>query len=267
MVFQKISTLLLLALLGLQSSLVNATGTDLNNATQIKDVEIKTKEVPQNPKHGDLIWGPLRVGMSVEEVLVNLPNSVFDDQWSSSGMVGVMAEAGILAANKIKVTAPIEKGPFDSQSTLYVFFDELSRLDGVVILTKKNDLPKEVMVNYGTLGFYLPEYKEAAKSIIKNYSIPELGKRVGPPRFGKERLDSIGSIGVGKAIGSNSGLGIGFSMGSISPASIGQKYDRDGYRSMLVVKSVYLGTYNIYSAVMVFMAIQAKLADEIEDVE
>jgi hypothetical protein len=233
-----------------------------NTVTQSKD------SLSNNSKYGDVIWGALKVGMTVEEVLAALPGSIFDDQWSSGGMVGVMAEAGILAANKIKVTAPLSKGPFNSESTLYVLFDEKIKLDGVVIYTKKGELPEKVMANYGILGFYLPEFKDAAKMIIKDYAIPELGKRVGPPKFGKERLDSIGSIGVGKSVGGNVGLGVGFSMGSISPASIGQKYERDGYRSMLVIRTVFLGTYNVYSSIGVFMAIQSKTdLDEIEDIQ
>jgi len=248
------------------------TGCATNNGYQGQaDVNLhvtsKAASLPKNPKHGDKIWGPLTVGMSIKDVLATLPKSTFDDQWSSGGMVAVMAEAGISANNKVKVTAEI-KGPFNSTSTLYALFDEADRLDGVVIATKKNELPAEIVANYGALGYYLVEYKDAAKQIIR-YGMPELGKRIGAPKFGKEQLDSIGSMGVATGIGKNNAIGFGWSMGSISPASIVQVYQRDGYRSMLSIRTVYLGTYNVYGGLIVFMALQAKAAnvDEIPDIE
>jgi hypothetical protein len=265
----KFQYLLLFFLLAFQFGPIKANSTSQPEVLISEGVASQSSvPISKNPKYGEVIWGVLKVGMTVEEVLLVIPGSIFDDQWSSGGMVGVMAEAGILANNKIKITASLSKGPFNSESTLYVLFDENLQLDGVVIYTKKGELPEKIIANYGTLGFYLHEFKDAAKMIIKDYAIPELGKRVGPPKFGKETLDSIGSIGVGKSVGGNVGMGVGFSMGSISPASIGQKYERDGYRSMLVVRTVFLGTYNVYSGLGVFMAIQSKTdLDEIDDIE
>ena len=239
-----------------------------NNAPSIPSgLPLATDSEPLNPKHGDTIWGPLKVGMSVSEAMSSLPNTKFDDQWSSGGMVGVMAEAGIIATNKIKVTAEVQ-GPFNSPSTLYILFDKNMRLDGVIIGTSRKNWPAAVTENFGTIGYYLPEFKDAAKQIIK-FAIPELGKREGPPRFGKEQMDSIGTVGVAKGVGANRAVGIGFSAGSMSPASISQNYSREGYRSLVSIRAIYLGTYGVYSASFVFMSIQAKSAgdDDIPDVE
>ncbi len=257
-----LSTALLCGVISFTSNL------SLSQSQPMPDVELvkKVSDIPKNPKHGDVIWGNLTVGMKVDEVLAAIPGAVFDDQWSSAGMVGIMAESGIVASNKIKVTAPIT-GPFQSKSTLYVLFDEADRLDGIVIMTKKSELPEKVLANYGAIGFYLAEYKDAAKMIIR-YAIPELGKRTGPPRFGKESMDSLGGVGVAKSMGSNKALGMGINFGSISPASIVQAYSREGYKSMLSIRSAYLGTYGVYSGIFVFMSIQAKAADDdIEDIE
>jgi hypothetical protein len=215
---------------------------------------------PPNPRHGDQIWGPLLVGMSVKEVLAALKGAEFDDQWASSGTVGLMAEAGIVANNKIKVTADIE-GPFKSPSKVYVLFDGVGRLDGIVIGTQKGNLPAEVLANHGVLGYYLAEYKQAARMIIR-YGIPELGARVGPPRFRQEQGASSGSVGIARGVGGNSAIGIGFSSGSISPTTIFQMYRRDGYKSMLSIRAAYFDVYNVYGGVIVYMALLAKEADD-----
>lgn len=222
---------------------------------------------PMNPMHGDTIWGPLSVGMSIKDVMKRMPNSQFDDKWNSGGMVGIMAEAGIVAANKIKVTTEIT-GPFNTLSTLYIMFDKNMRLDGIIIATNRQNLPSAINANFGTIGYYLPEFKDAAKQIIR-YGIPELGKREGAPKFGKEQLDSIGTVGIAKGLGNNKAIGIAFSAGSISPSSISQLYKREGYKSLLSVRSVYLGTYGVYSGIFVFMMVQAKSIDDddIPDVE
>ncbi len=223
--------------------------------------------IPRNPMDGDRIFGPLSVGMTIPEVLAALPKSKFDDRWSSGGMGGVMAEAGIVAGNKIKVTVEIE-GPFKSTSTLFALFDDAGRLDGVVISTRKKDWPAAITANFGTLGYFLPEFKDAVKKIIK-YGIPELGVRVGAPKMGKEQPVSLGSIGVGNVIGGNKMIGVGLNMGTIGPASIVQMYKRDGYKSFLSIRAIYLSNYAVYSATNVFMVIQAKSTgdDEIPDFE
>jgi hypothetical protein len=86
-------------------------------------IQVSKVVVPLNPKNGDVIWGNLKVGMTAEEALQAVPNAKFDDHWSAGGVVGVMAEGGILANNKIKVGAEII-GPFNTPSNLYVLFDE-----------------------------------------------------------------------------------------------------------------------------------------------
>jgi len=227
-------------------------------------LETLRKSLPLNPRHGEVIWGHIKVGMSVDEVMQAVKGSKFDDQWSSGGAVGAMAEAGIVAANKVKVTAEI-KGPFQTSSILYVLFDEAERCDGVVIGTLKRDLPESVLKNYGTIGFYLAEFKEAAKAIIK-FGIPELGSRSGPPRLGRDPMDSL-SVGVGVAVTPRAGVGVGIPT-SISPATITQNYERKGFRTLLSIRALYLGLYNVYSAPIVFMSIQARPADDtIEDVQ
>ena len=217
---------------------------------------------PLNPMNGDVIWGNLKIGMSAEEALAAIPNSKFDDNWSAGGVLAVMAEGGILADNKIKVNAEIN-GPFNTPSNLYVLFDEGGRLDGIVILTLTKNLPEETLKNYGAIGYYLVQFKEAAKLIIKKYAIKELGERKGAPIFGKEQMDSLGTVGIGKSIGNNMAFGIGISTGSISPSAIVQRYDRPGYKSILSIRSLYLGLYNVYAAPAVLMAIQAKTKDDV----
>jgi hypothetical protein len=201
--------------------------------------------------------------MTVKEVLETQKGSKFDDQWSSVGIVGIMAEAGIMATNKIKITNEIV-GPFGTKSTVYFLFDEAERCDGIVVATRKDDLPEEALKNYGSIGYYLPELKEAAKVIIR-YGIRELGVRKGPPRLGRD--PTVGpSVGVGKAVGS--GAGVGFSIPTaISPSAIIQQYERTGYRSILSIRTAYLGLYNVYAQPIVFMSIQARGQDsDIEDV-
>ena len=248
-----------------------ATNSSNQHPTEIAKINPSTPltndTVSMNPMHGDNIWGSLSVGMSIKDVMEKMPNSKFDDQWSSGGMVGIMAEAGILATNKIKVTTEIT-GPFSTMSTLYIMFDKNMRLDGIIIGTKRQNLPSAINANFGTIGYYLPEFKDAAKQIIR-YGIPELGKREGVPKFGKEQLDSIGTVGIAKGLGNNKAIGIAFSAGSISPSSISQLYKREGYKSLLSVRAVYLGTYGVYSGIFVFMMVQAKSIDDddIPDVE
>jgi hypothetical protein len=137
------------------------------------------------------------------------------------------------------------------------------KLDGVVILTLKKNLPKEVVANYGAVGYNLVEFKEASKLIISKYAPAELGERKGPPKFGKEQMDSFGNVGIVKPLGRSLGVGVGISTGSISPSTIVQNYERAGYKSILSVRSLYLGLYNIYSGVVVLMAIQAKTKDDV----
>jgi len=243
----------------------NYSSSELNK--RISQIENQSQKKSVNPKNGEIIWGNLKVGMSVREVLTTMPNAKFDDKWSSGGMVAIMAEAGILANDKIKVVAEIE-GPYKSPSNLYCFFDANGMLDGIVIATFHKNLPPEVKKLYGSLGFYLPEYKEAAKILIKS-GVPELGKRVGPPRFGKEKLDSIGSVGGVTAIGSKSAIGFGFMTPSLSPATIVQLYEREGYQSMLSIRTIHNGLYNIYvgTAVMMYIRAVSKEDSEIPDVE
>ena len=135
-----------------------------------------------------------------------------------------------------------------------------------MILTFKNNLPEETVKSYGAIGYYLVQFKEASKLIIRKYAIKELGERKGAPIFGKEQMDSFGTVGIGKSIGNNMAFGIGISTGSISPSTIVQKYNRPGYKSILSVRSLYLGLYNVYAQPVVLMAIQAKTKDDdIED--
>jgi hypothetical protein len=218
--------------------------------------------IPINPMDGQVIWGNLKVGMTAEEALKAIPNSKFDDNWSSGGVLGAMAEAGILADNKIKVNAEIN-GPFNTPSNLYVLFDEAGRLDGIVILTISKNLPEEVKKNYGAIGYYLTQFKDAAKIVISKYALKELGERKGPPKFGKEQMDSLGSVGVATPVGKNMAFGVGISTGSISPSTIAQIYDRPGYKSILSIRCLYLGLYNVYASPIVFMAIQAKTKDDV----
>ncbi len=239
------------------SGCVGLHGAPVASTEFLQSVEEKRQTLPPNPQDGKELWGGLKVGMTVEDVLKTLPNSKFDDQWSSGGVVGVMGEAGIYATNKVKVVAEIT-GPFNSPSNLYLLFDEAGRLDGLVIFTIKKNLPEEVLRNYGSLGFNVAEYKEAAKLIIGKYAIQDLGKRVGSPSFGKEKMDSFGTVGVAAPIGGNMALGVGIPTGSISPATIVQRYDRDGFKSMISIHSAYLGLYNVYANVSVFMTIQTK---------
>jgi len=252
-------------LLVLLSGCATVGGTNEVSQEFIKEFSEKRASLPLNPKYNDVIWQNLKIGMTAEEVLRVMPNSKFDDQWNSGGMVTVMSEAGIFANNKIKVNAEID-GPFKTKSNLYILFDQAGRLDGIIIATLKNQLPENVMRLYGSIGFNLMEYKEAAKIIIGDFAIPELGKRKGPPRFGREQLDSFGSIGVAQTIGSNRAIGVGIPTGSISPSTIIQTYEKDGYKSLLSIRTLYLGLYNVYSAPLVFFFIQAKEENEkIED--
>lgn len=227
----------------------------------------KRRALPLNPKHGDIIWGGVKVGMTVEEVLKAVPNSYYDDQWADSGAIGAMGEAGVFAKNKVLVTAEI-KGPYRGPSNFYGLFDEGGRLDGVVITTLKKGLPEEITKLYGTFGFNLAEFKEASKLIIKGAPV-ELGKRVGSPKLGKEQMDSFGSIVVAKGVGGNTALGVGIPTSSMSPTTVFQKYEREGYKSTLAIRTIYLGLYGVYAAPLVTVGIQTKNtdSDEIPDIE
>jgi hypothetical protein len=239
----------------------NYSSTELGKRLDSLEKIGETKKL--NPKHGDIIWGPLKIGMSPREVLSVLPKGKFDDNWSSGGIVAVMAEGGIFATDKIKVVSEID-GPYNSPSNLYCLFDSNGRLEGIVLATFHHNLPKEVKKLYGTIGFNLPEYKEAAKILIKS-GIPELGKRIGAPAFGKEKLDSLGSVGVATAAGARNAIGFGFLTPSLSPATIVQLYERDGYQSMLSIRTIHNGLYNVYAATAVMMFIRARSVDD-EDV-
>ena len=234
---------------------------------KIAAISMKGGNLPTNPRHGELIWGNLKVGMSVQEVLAAVPNSYFDDQWSASGAVGAMGEAGVFAKDKVLVTGEIN-GPFGGVSNFYGLFDEAGRLDGVVILTLKKGLPPEINKLYGSIGFNLAEYKEAAKIIIKNAPV-DLGKRIGAPKMGKEQMDSVGTIGVASSAGANKAVGIGIPISSMSPTTITQKYERDGFKSTFAIRTMYLGMYGVYAAPLVTIGIQTKDINEsdIPDIE
>lgn len=253
--------------------LLSGCGTTRPNLTSVEiDAKIaaiskKGANAPTNPRHGQLIWGNLKVGMSVQEVLAAVPNSYFDDQWGASGAVGAMGEAGVFAKDKVLVTGEIT-GPFGGVSNFYGLFDEGGRLDGVVILTLKKGLPPEISKLYGSIGFNLAEYKEAAKILIKG-APAELGKRVGAPKMGKEQMDSIGTVGVATSLGANKAVGIGIPTSSMSPTTITQKYERDGFKSTFAIRTIYLGMYGVYAAPLVTIGIQTKDGNEtdIPDIE
>ncbi len=234
---------------------------------KIQALTAKGVSTPKNPRHGEVVWGNLKIGMTVQEVLQAAPNSFYDDQWSSSGAVGAMGEAGVFAKDKVLVTGEIT-GPFGGPSNFYGLFDEGGRLDGVVILTLKKGLPADVTKFYGTIGFNLAELKEASKLIIKN-APPELGKRIGSPKFGKEQMDSIGSVGVATSVGANKAIGVGIPTSSMSPTTISQKFEREGYKSTFSIRTMFLGLYGVYAAPLVTIGIQTKSSedDEIPDIE
>lgn len=229
---------------------------------KITAIAEKAKNLPPNPRHGEVIWGNLKVGMTVQDVLKAVPGAYFDDQWSSSGAVGAMGEAGVFAKDKVLVTAEIT-GPFGGPSNFYGLFDEGGRLDGVVILTLKKGLPPEVNKFYGAIGFNLAEYKEAAKLIIKN-APQELGKRVGSPRMGKEQMDSFGSVGIVSSVGANRAVGIGIPTSSMSPTTITQRYEREGFKSSFNIRTMYLGLYGVYAAPLVTIGIQTKSSSDVD---
>lgn len=235
--------------------------------TKLTLLESQHNSGTANPKNGEVIWGNLRIGMTIRQVLAAIPDAKFDDQWPSGGIVGVMAEGGILATEKIKVVSIID-GPYKTPSNIYCLFDKNGLLEGIVIATFLSNLPAEVKSLYGSIGFYLPEFKEAAKILIK-YGIPELGARRGPPKFGRERLDSVGSVGLATGLGPRSAIGVGFLTPSLSPAVITQTYDREGFHSVIAIRSIFNGLYNVYSAPVVMMHLRAKPIDdsEIPDVE
>lgn len=108
--------LLCLGFTGCGTTKPNITPSEL--AEKLSAIAKKRDTQPLNARHGEKIWGELKVGMTVEEVIKTIPNSYFDDQWSDSGAVGAMGEAGIFAKNKVLVTAEI-KGPFGGPSTFY----------------------------------------------------------------------------------------------------------------------------------------------------
>lgn len=240
---------------------------DSEIATKISAFSAKAMNAPTNPRHGEVIWGNLKVGMTVREVLQAVPNSYFDDQWGSQGAVGAMGEAGVFAKEKVLVTGEIS-GPFGGPSSFFGLFDEWGRLDGIVILTLKKGLSPEINKLYGSIGFNLAEFKEAARLIIKS-APPELGKRSGAPKLGKEQMDSIGSVGVATSISGNKAIGVGIPMPSMSPTTITQKYEREGYKSTFVIRTIYLGLYGVYAAPLVTIGIQTKTANDsdVPDVE
>lgn len=255
-----------LALLsGCAATRPNLSPAELNS--KLAAISAKSTNLPVPPRNGEVIWGNLKVGMSVQEVLNAVPGSFFNDEWSSTGPVGAMGEAGVFAKNKVLVTGDII-GPFGGPSNFYALFDEGGRLDGIALLTLKKGLSPEVNTLYGSIGFNLAEFKEAAKLILKS-APPELGKRIGAPRFGKEQMDSIGSIGVASTVGGNKAIGVGIPMSSMSPSNISQKFEREGYKTTFVIRTIYLGLYNVYAAPLVTIAIQTKdsNSDDILDVE
>lgn len=258
----KITTSIFFAFLivGCGATRPNLSTSEIENKLQV--ISSKSGSVPLNPKHGDVVWGNLKIGMTVKEVLQAMPNSFYDDQWSSGGAVGVMGEAGVFAKDKVLVTGEIV-GPFGGPSNFYGLFDEGGRLDGVVINTLKKGFSPEISKLYGAIGFNLAELKEASKLIIKS-APPELGKRIGAPKLGKEQMDSIGSIGVATSVGNNKAIGVGIPMSSMSPTTISQKYEREGYKSTFVIRTMYLGLYGVYAAPIVTIAIQTKNPDEVE---
>jgi hypothetical protein len=90
----KIITLLVLLFSTILSGCATVGGTPNVSQEFINQVSEKRITEPLNPRHGDVVWGKLKIGMTAEEVLGVLPNSKFDEEWSSGGVVGVMAEAG-----------------------------------------------------------------------------------------------------------------------------------------------------------------------------
>lgn len=219
-----------------------------------------------NPMLGDRIWGPLLIGMSVEEVLAALPNSKYDGNWSSLGVVGAMGEAGIAATNRIKVTAAV-RSPYGTTATLYALFDAGRHLDGVVIATTRQNWPAEASANHGFIGFNIAEYKEAAKVLISRAAVAELGQRVGAPRLAREQMAPIGSVGIASATSRRSAVGIAVQLGGMSPSTIVQQYQRGGYRSFLAIHTVRDDSLGTYLGGVAFVVIQAVREDEIPDVE
>lgn len=177
---------------GCASTRPNLSDAELN--AKLAAISAKALTTPTHPRHGEVIWGSLKVGMSVQEVLNAVPGSFFNDEWTSLGAVGAMGEAGVFAKNKVLVTGDIT-GPFGGPSSFFGLFDGGGRLDGIAILTLKKGLSPEINGLYGSIGFNLAEFKEAAKLVLKS-APPELGKRIGPPRFGKSKWTAWAPSGL-----------------------------------------------------------------------
>jgi hypothetical protein len=87
--------------------------------------------------------------------------------------------------------------------------------------------------------------------------------------MGKEQMDSIGTVGVATSVGTNKAVGIGIPTSSMSPTTITQKYERDGFKSTFAIRTMYLGMYGVYAAPLVTIGIQTKDNNEndIPDIE
>jgi hypothetical protein len=82
-------------------------------------------------------------------------------------------------------------------------------------------------------------------------------------------MDSFGSVGIATTAGANKAIGIGIPTSSMSPTTITQKFEREGYKSTFAIRTIYLGLYGVYGAPLVTVGIQTKSpeTDEVPDIE
>lgn len=247
--------LLILGLSGCASQRLPSMSKDevLATASELDEAAIKA---PRNPKFGEIIWGNLRVGMTVSEAAANLAGATIDIDGKSIGMgsLEVFSRAGIVARNRILIASDVV-GPFNKPSRLFLKFDEARRLDGIIFYTTTANLPDSVTRMKGTLGFLESEFFEALRIIVRQ-AIPELGVPFGAPTIGGQALESFGIVGLAavspKAI-------VGFSMPSSSTTFVSfiQNFKRQGFITKINVQSAYLGLYSVYSGIHVIMSMEA----------
>lgn len=191
----------------------------------------------QTQNQQDTLYGNIKIGMSIEEIIKNNPGIKADDQWSSAGIAGTMSDyLGVDSPkSRIKAAGTI-KGPYGSDAKIFILTNKNLQCNGVVIWNEMAALPENWLEDHGTLfGFNKGEFITFLKKVVSN--IPQsMGSKIGKLRTREDGgMGLSGGFGAAIPVGKNGSFGVGVGMAKQGVVAVTQKLANKNIDSNMII--------------------------------
>ena len=192
---------------------------------------------PEKQNQQNTLYGNIKIGMSVEQIIKNNPGITADSQWSSMGIAGTMSDYLGIDSPKTRIKAAgTVKGPYGTDAKIFILTNKNLQCNGVIIYNDTNSLPENWLEDHGALfGFNKGEFFTFLKKVVSN--IPQsMGTRSGKLKTREDGgLGLSGGVGAAVPVGKNATFGIGVGMAKQGVVAITQKLDNGNIDSNMTI--------------------------------